>query len=238
MGNLSLDQVVVSQNNKETTINNAAAELESAMTELFLKSLTALTSPITLSTTEWLRAVRVDFTGTLTGNFTAHAPAAVKKLAIVTNLTTGGFDVTLDISGGTSVLLHPGQQKLVYADGTNVVLVQDLSQKIGAFVPGLPGDGAKVLAFLSPFDFKMKTGLGGARVTVGVNPTATAVFTIKKGVTSIGTISISTIGVPTIAFASDISFSDNTDILSIVAPSPQDTTLADVSIILPIQRST
>jgi hypothetical protein len=237
MGNLSVDQVVASQDNKETTINDATAVLEDALTELFAKTLTSLTSPITLTTDEWLRAIRVDFTGALTGDFVAHAPA-VKKLSIISNLTTGGFDVKVDIASGNGVTVHPGQQKLVYADGTNVVLVQDMSQLVGTFIPGLPGDGAQVLRFLAPFDFTIKKALAGARATAKTNPTATATFSLQKNDTQFGTIAIGTSGAVTLTNTADVTFTDDTDIFSIVAPSPQDVTLADVSLIVPIIRST
>ena len=58
---------------------------------------------------------------------------------------------------------------------------------------------------------------------------AAAVLTIKKNVTSIGTINISTGGVVTFTFSAAVSFAAG-DKLSVVTPSPQDTTLADVSI--------
>lgn len=237
MGNLSLSQVVAAQSNKETTINDSDAELEDALTELAPKVLTSLTTGITLTTAEWLRAIRVDFTGALTGAFTAHAPA-VKKLAIVSNLTTGGFDVTIDIASGTGIVLHPGQQKLVYADGTNVDLVMDLSQRVGSFQQGLPADGVQMVRFIAPFNFTVKKAIPGARANAKTNPTSAATFSLQKNDTEFATIAIGTGGAVTVTNTADVSFTDDTDIFSIVTPSPQDVTLADVSVLIPILRST
>lgn len=238
MGNLSLSQVVSNQNNKETTINDATAQLEQALTEKYAKALDGLTSPITLTTAEYLRAMRLDFTGALTADFVANVPA-VKKLTIVSNSTTGGHDVTVQIAGGTGVTLHPGQQKIVFADGVNVNLVMDLTQKVGFFQSGKPGPGAQLLRMIAPFNFTVKAGVPGARYTNKTNPAdATQTFSIQKNDVEFATVAVTTAGVVTFTCAADTSFNDNADILSIVAPATQDSALADVSIILPIIRST
>lgn len=70
-----------------------------------------------------------------------------------------------------------------------------------------------------------------------VNPASTAVLTLKKNGSSIGTISISTAGVATITFASSVTFNGTTDSFSIAAPSVSDTTFAGFFISIFASRS-
>jgi hypothetical protein len=121
MGNLSLSQVVASQNSKETTINDADAQLESALTAKASIDLTAFVSGTVLSIAQYLRAVRIDFTGALAADIEVDL-LAVSKLTIFSNSTTGGHKVTLKITGsaGDTLVLAPSSLSLAYADGTNV----------------------------------------------------------------------------------------------------------------------
>jgi hypothetical protein len=74
--------------------------------------------------------------------------------------------------------------------------------------------------------------LAGTATYVGTNPTATAVFTLSKvhsgTVTTIGTISIATSGTVTLSGSAYTAAAGDT--LRLTAPSPQDSTLADVCI--------
>ena len=84
----------------------------------------------------------------------------------------------------------------------------------------------------------MKAGLPGARYNNKTNPTsASQTFSIQKNDVQFATIAVTSAGAVTYTNAADTSFTDNTDILSIVAPNPQDVTLADVNIVLELIRT-
>lgn len=128
MGNYNLVTVTTNQDNKEITINDADAVIEGAATETLTKSLTGVTSPYTLTTTnpgaEAYNSFLIDFTGVLTGNFVAKCPIT-KRPYWIRNSTTGGYKITFQTPSGTGIDTFPGDKKLVYCDGTNVVTLLD-----------------------------------------------------------------------------------------------------------------
>jgi hypothetical protein len=99
-------------------------------------------------------------------------------------------------------------------------------------ISGLP-DAAANINIVMTVGCKLLTNLSGCQFFVGVLPTATTVFNLKKisgGVTTaIGSISFATTGVPTPTFAADVTFASG-DVLQIVTPTPQDTTAADYAL--------
>lgn len=98
---------------------------------------------------------------------------------------------------------------------------------------GKPAAGALVLILTHVRAVSFAANFSGSYGTVGTNPTATATYTVKKNGSSIGTVAISTGGVFTFATSGGAaqSFAAG-DRMTIEAPSPQDTTLADVGITL------
>ena len=61
----------------------------------------------------------IELTGALTAARTVEVPA-VSKPYIFINSTTGGFAVTVKVSGQTGVTIANGKRAIVYADGTDV----------------------------------------------------------------------------------------------------------------------
>jgi len=103
---------------------------------------------------------------------------------------------------------------------------------ISFYVQGLPADGVDILVLTFARTVDFADDFAGSNATVGVNPTATAEYDVQKNGVSIGHISISTGGVATfVTDGTTAQFVDD-DYLTIVAPTPQDATLADVSITL------
>jgi hypothetical protein len=107
-------------------------------------------------------------------------------------------------------------------------------------VAGRPAAGQLVCiytaaaAMIFPANFATPDSKG----SVGVNPTATATYTVYKNGATVGTVTISTAGVCTFATTGGVSFTLNAgDRLTIVAPGSQDATLADVGITLVGTRS-
>jgi hypothetical protein len=100
---------------------------------------------------------------------------------------------------------------------------------ITASVSGKPAASATVVSWVAPYALTIPAGLTGTRAASGVNPTASATITLKKGSASFGTITIAPSGAVTLAASTHTTFSSG-DVLTIIAPSPQDSTLADIGI--------
>jgi len=66
------------------------------------------------------RNMTLEFTGALTGTRTVNISAALEKIYVVKNSTTGGFPVTFKVTGLTGVSIPNGQTMIVYADGTDI----------------------------------------------------------------------------------------------------------------------
>src|SRR5208282_3197619 len=88
-----------------------------------------------------------------------------------------------------------------------------------------------------PRNVTFPVGLTASIAGCRVNPHSTAVVTLKKNGSSIGSISISTLGVATITFTAAVSFNGATDSFSIVAPSSADSTFAGFFISIYASRS-
>lgn len=101
---------------------------------------------------------------------------------------------------------------------------------IPTWLEGLPLDAEKVFEFKANFDFTIPPSLAGTKVTVGTNPTATAVYNVNKNGSSIGTISIATDGTVTLGGAGASFSAVSNDVYSLTAPTPADATLSDVSV--------
>ncbi len=103
---------------------------------------------------------------------------------------------------------------------------------IGIGLVGLPGDGATIALLGLPRDGTFPIDFAGSVGSVGVNPTATAVYDVQLNGVSIGSISIATSGVLTFTTVggTDKDFAAN-DRLTVIAPTPQDATLSDVEFV-------
>lgn len=164
-------------------------------------------------------------TVTSTGFLTAHTVivgnGVADEKAIASPGTTGQFLKSLGAA------TDPAFLDFTAADLVLVPLY------IGAALPGLPAAGQTVALLGLPVAGFFAANFTGSVGSVGTNPTATAVYTVKKNGSTIGTISISTGGVLTFATSGGTTqtFAAN-DRLSIIAPGPADATLADVEFIL------
>jgi len=98
---------------------------------------------------------------------------------------------------------------------------------------GLPTASQVVLIFTAVRGVSLAANFSGSRGSAGVNPTATATYTIKNGSTTIGTVAVSTSGVFTFTTTSGTAKTLVAgDRLTVVAPSSADATLADVGFTL------
>jgi hypothetical protein len=79
------------------------------------------------------RNMTIEFTGALTAARTVSLSAALKKIYIVKNATTGGFAVTFKVTGQPGVSIPNGATFILYVDGT------DVKQATGSVVSGGTG---------------------------------------------------------------------------------------------------
>lgn len=128
----------------------------------------------------------------------------------------------------------------VGADGT--LLTADSTQTLGlawkaqpydvtSFLAGNPVASGLVLGLTFARAVNFLSNFSGSVGTVGTNPTASAVYTVKKNGSSVGTVAISTAGAFTFSTSGAVSFASG-DRMTITAPTVQDATLGDVAMTL------
>jgi Chaperone of endosialidase len=88
----------------------------------------ASTNLYTLSSTD-IQNMRVNLGGTLTATGTATIPATYGGFWIVSNTTTGGYDINFKVlTGANNVVIKNGYTTIVFSDGTNCY--EAVSQKL------------------------------------------------------------------------------------------------------------
>ncbi len=121
--NLIIPDITDSQDNKEVTANQAHDFCDIALTDLLAKAMADSNQTLTTAAgAEALGHMVFQFTGALTAGRNVVVPTN-KKLYMCENQTTGGFSVTVKTSAGSGVALIPGEHRLLYCDGTNVIAV-------------------------------------------------------------------------------------------------------------------
>ncbi len=171
-------------------------------------------------------------TGAPAAAFTLSVPDGERRFEV---WNTSGRSATVDTATGSAatIVVRDGERKTIVAEGTDLRLHAELSFRIGTFQSGKPGAGQEMLRFKAPFDFTLKAGLPGARAASSAGAAdADKAFSLRKNGVEFGTVTFETSGAVAFVAASDTAFGDDTDVLTIVAPAVQDSTLADVSIIL------
>ena len=140
---------------------------------------------------------------------------------------SGGTNNYATVSGSTTA----GQIAAWDASGNLVSTAAPYD--IASGLAGKPGASALVLIFSAPRAVSFAGNFANSKGTAGVNPTVTATYTINKNGSGIGTIAVSTGGVVTFTTSSGaaqaLAIGDR---LTVVAPSSQDATLADVAFTL------
>jgi hypothetical protein len=71
------------------------------------------------------RSAMMHLSGTLTGNTGVYLPSGISKIYVVRNSTSGAYDSTVLINGGTGHVVPQGSAVMVYTDGTTVAPVFD-----------------------------------------------------------------------------------------------------------------
>jgi hypothetical protein len=111
------------------------------------------------------------------------------------------------------------------------------NESVVSFLNGLPGDTFLLLAYKVERALTLPANMAGSYGRLTANPAATAVYTLKKNGSSVGTISVSTGGAFTFATTGGTSQSFAAgDEFALYAPSPQDSTLSDVGLTILFNR--
>ena len=118
--NLLIAHIAAAQNQKEVTANDAFNKLDTAMNDNISVAITGTTH--TLAQADALQNVFFIFTGALSGNNTITLPAN-KRIYVVVNNTTGGFNLIFKAGAGTATVTvsDTGVAHFIYSDGVNTV---------------------------------------------------------------------------------------------------------------------
>ena len=104
------------------------------------------------------------------------------------------------------------------------------STSIPASITGKPAAAAVVLTYIAPASLTIPANFAGSSIAVGTNPAAAATFTFRKNGSAFGTAVISTSGATAFS-CSQTSFAAG-DVMTIVAPTTQDATLANLALLI------
>lgn len=231
--NLNLDQVAGNQNQKEVTINDQAGQLDAALTEILDVDMSA--GNVTLTATQFRRSMEFRTSGQ-TANRDLTLPASIRRaLFSVVNLS-GTYSVIVK-KGSGSVTVPANGSALLSADGTanNIVKVSEaqvagtILYLVGLNVLGLPADNGRVFMHIFTEAVTFVSGLTGSQAKAKSASTGNVAFDIQKNGASIGSVVFNVSANGTFTFSSGQSFAAG-DILELIAPTPQDGTLADVAI--------
>jgi len=109
-----------------TTNTNLGTIMEEAIVGYVTQAVADSASPTVLTIPNGAssngRNYVLEFTGVLTANRTVEVPA-VDKPYIFYNNTTGGYSVTVKVSGQTGVIIKSGKKAIVYTNSTDVIEV-------------------------------------------------------------------------------------------------------------------
>lgn len=238
--NLGIDHVATGQAAKEVPINEGFDDLDTALTGN--TTISSSGGTVTLSAAEALSAA-LKIEGALASALTVYVPDAPKAW-MVRNDTTGDYDVTVAIDGGSpssSVVIAQGDAALVYYDGTTIEVISGNTGRpydIALFFPGKPSAGQTILRIAVSKAFTIDADWGDSVATAGTAATGSAVFEVKKNGTTFATVTYSgASGTFDMNTSPDEAYSfAKGDILSIVGPSPADITLADIGVTIAATR--
>jgi hypothetical protein len=129
---------------------------------------------------------------------------------------------------GAELKIYNGTGWEIVQAGDSAVTPYDISVTIF----GKPASAAAVGRFVAVRDYALPANLTGSKASCSTAPTAQTVFSLKKNGTQIGTITFAASATTgTFSMASQVAFAP-ADVLTVVAPSPADSTFADAQFTL------
>lgn len=240
---LNITHVDPAQSNKTATINEAFDLLDQAITDMLTVVCTA-GGTITPTSASAFACMVLKLTGTPGAGFNLVVPTT-KKLYIVNNAS--GKTATVKTSGGSGVAVLTGTVQIVYADGTNVIAITagvssgtiDYANITNAAADVAVDFGVGVLSNSQTIGFRatrvhnFTANFGSSKGDATAASASSAVITVKKNGSAIGTITYSTSTSATFATSGGAAQSLAAgDLLEFVGPSSADSTLAGVRITL------
>jgi hypothetical protein len=231
--NLLIDHIAAAQAQKEVTANAGFDALDKALCQLTVIALA--NADLTLADTQLLQSFYLRFTGALTSLRTITVPARAKPF-LIENATTGGYALSIKTPSGTSTSVAAGGRKLFYGDGTTLQVLAEAGvgapYDLGGTFPGQPTSGAVILRFPMPRPVRFQAGFPSSKGVAGTAAAVAVSFTIRKNGTQFATMDFAASATSaTFACAADTDFAAG-DVLTLVAPSPADTALADIGFAL------
>lgn len=217
---LSMDELAAAQSQPEVIVNAALRTLEAAMQ---ISALGYQNDPPG-SPAEGDRFLVGD---TPTGAWTGHA----QEVAYY----SGGWQFITPLPGWRAYVV--GDSEYVYDESSSGYWLPGGGggappYDVGAMVTGLPDADAVCLRYKFPREVTFAAGLAPSQGVADVAATADTDFDIQQNGVSVGTMSFAAAAtVATFDMASETVF-DVGDVLTVIAPSSPDATLADLSFVL------
>lgn len=179
-----------------TTNNNLGTLIEQALSGYVTQAVTDSTSPTVLSipngATGVARNMFIELTGTLTAARVVEVPTN-KKLYFVYNNTTGGFAVTVKVTGQTGVSVPSGAKILLVSNGTDVVVATNYMISPTFLTPNLGTPSAAVLTNATGLPISTGvSGLGTGVATFLATPSSTNLRTAVTDETGTGSLVFAT----------------------------------------------
>jgi hypothetical protein len=235
---LKLTPLTVGQAGKEGAVNDSDARIEHATQRTVDIDFTS--GDVSLTEDQWTTnyifrctTVGVDRTLTVRNEVGSNGANTAERVFAVENTATGNFTVTVtQDAGGTDVIVLPGEQVSMYADGTDVKRL-DNSFDLGTFVAGAPTASQLMLRFTTNRTFILPVGLVGSAGSWSANATGAHGYIIRKnGGASLGTVDVA-LGaqVATFTFTVATEFAIG-DVLTVEAPAVPDATSVDLALTL------
>jgi hypothetical protein len=121
--NLGIAHIATNQSQKEVTANTAFDEFDTAMTQQTTINVFG-SADITPSSATLLLGFSFTITGTLTASVNLIVPAVMKFYRFhhaALHPSIGDYTITVKVSGQTGIVLQPGDRRLLYCNGTDIV---------------------------------------------------------------------------------------------------------------------
>jgi hypothetical protein len=230
--NLAVTHVAAAQNQKEVTINDAVDALDRAGNDVVDIDCSAGNTAV--SAADYRRHFLLRLTGAPGDDFTLILPDG-KRVAAIHN-TTSRSATLRTVTLGATLTLPAGQLLIVASRGSDLLALAASAvgglYDMGLFIPGQPAATALVFQFAFPRGVSFPANLAGSTARAATAASSTAAFTLRRNGVNIGGVSFAA-GSATGSFtlAGGAGFAPG-DLLELLAPSPQDAALADISFTL------
>ncbi|MDD3028845.1 MAG: hypothetical protein PHS57_00985 [Alphaproteobacteria bacterium] len=230
--NLLIDHIAASQAQKEVTANTAFDVLDKALCQF--TNIALSDANLTLTDAQMIGNMALKFTGTLTAARTITVPVHAKFI-YVENGTTGGYAISIKTPSGTAISFGSSERKLLYCNGSDFTIAAEAGAApydIGGSLTGKPSTGAVIMRFPLPRAIRFLSGMALSKGVAATTATAAVSFSIRKNGIEFATMNFAASGTSaTFTCANTTDFAAG-DILTLVASSTPDDTLADIGFAL------